>query len=33
MRQQKVVVRPGKDVDNGIADAEDVKTSGSACWH
>ena len=33
MRQQKVIVGPGKDVDDGVADAEDVETSGGHGWH
>jgi hypothetical protein len=28
MRQQKVVVGPGQDIDDGVADAKDVETSG-----
>ena len=33
MREQKVIVGPGKDIDDGVADAEDVETSGGHGWH
>jgi hypothetical protein len=33
MRQQKVVIGPGKYIDDGVADAEDVETSGVHGWH
>src|SRR5262249_14204942 len=33
MRQQKVVIGAGKDIDDGVADAEDVETSGGDGWH
>jgi hypothetical protein len=33
MRQQKVVIGPGKDIDDGVTNAEDVETSGGHGWH
>jgi hypothetical protein len=33
MRQQKVVVGPGQDVDDGIAEADDIEASAGDGGH